>query len=192
MEVFLASRRKRQLSVYQPNKNDSWYWDINRQKDLQESEDFPKFLYIMFVSINNFAKDPVFGLTLYDSPDFRWVNVVEQYEPQLFLSNKINAFQKTGLNLLKSRPVARLSRRSQVVPNGVSVFLWKWVELKECVGTSWNKRDQLQFRTNLHDCSHHTYSQKQNKAQLETLQKQIQSCVKSNYRPEKIKTVLES
>ena len=96
------------------------------------------------------------------------------------------------MNLLKSRPAAALRRKLEFVQNDVSVFFCNWVELNECFGTIFSRRDQLEDSTSVQTYFQNTDCQKQSKLQLERLRKQIQSCVNTNERPEKFEILIES
>ena len=76
--------------------------------------------------------------------------------------------------------------------NEVSVFLCKWVELSGSLGTILSRQEQLKDSTSLQAYIQNTDGQMQNKAQLEILRRQIHSCVNTNGRPEKMKTLIES
>ena len=89
-----------------------------------------------------------------------------------------------------SIPAVTLRKKLQLVQNGLLVFLYKWVELNECVGTVLNKGDQVGASTSLQRCFQKTDGQMQGNAELENLRKQIQSCVNTHDRLEKKPKVL--
>ena len=134
--------------------DDSWYRDPSREKDLKKSKDLIKwqtFVHNLFSNLNalnTLALEDGFTLGMNDG-EFLWVNLAKLHERYLLCADRITDLCTYGLNLLKTKPASLLKSKSQLIKQGVSQFLSRWIELNKCVDTVIVRREQLKDPSNI-------------------------------------------
>ena len=96
------------------------------------------------------------------------------------------------LDLLKTKPASLTKSKSQLIKQGVSQFLSRWIELNKCVDTVIVRREQLEDPSNILQYMKITDDERRTSSQMETIQQHIQNCIKSNDRPKNINALIDS
>ena len=123
---------------------------------------------------------------------FLWVKLAKLYESYFLCANRITDLCNYGLSFLKTKPASLLKSNLQLIQRGVSQFLSRWIELNKCVDKVIIRQGQPKNASNLLLYLKLTDDKRKTSSRMELIEQQIQNCMNSNDRPQKVNALIES